>query len=192
MPQEPATGDDTAEPDPRTVRDRAGLATALLHLKARSRLSYRRLERVTADAPGARFGLPFTTIRDYLQGRSVPAPDRLDQILWACGVTDPDARAEWGRALRRVLEAGGAAPAGEPYPGAAPYDVRDAERFRGRARLAAELLDRVRALDGTGGLLAVAGVSGAGTTSLLCAGLAARRLDQRPTTAGSRQGPRPA
>src|SRR5687768_11456437 len=129
MPQEPPTGEDTADPDPRTVRDRAGLAAALLLLKARSNLSYRRLERVTAEAPGARFGLPFTTIRDYLQGRSLPAPERLDQIVWACGVTDPDALVEWGRALRRVLGAGTAAPAADPYLGAAAYDVTDAERF---------------------------------------------------------------
>jgi hypothetical protein len=194
MPQKPLTGEDTVDPDPRAVRDRAGLAAALLLLKARSNMSYRRLERVTAEAPGARFGLPFTTIRDYLQGRSLPAPDRLEQIVWACGVTDPEAMVEWGRALRRVLGAGTLMLVTNPYLGPAAYDVADADRFRGRAQLTATLVERVRALDGTGGLLAVVGVSGAGTTSLLRAGLVAalRRDDpNRPVRYGTPDGDPP-
>jgi hypothetical protein len=173
MPQDPPTGEDAPDPDPREVRDRADLAAALLRLKDRSNLSYRRLERVTAEAPGARFGLPFTTIRDYVQGRSLPTADRLDQIVWACRVTDPETRAEWGRALRRAVDAGGRVAAADPYRGLAAHGVDDAVRFRGRDRLLAELLGRVRALAASGGLLAVVGTSGAGTTSLLRAGLVA-------------------
>lgn len=183
MPNEPLTGEDTADPDPRSVRDRVDLARALLLLKVRSNLSYRRLERVTAEAPGARFGLPFTTIRDYLQGRSLPTADRLDQIVWACRVTDPESRAEWARALRRAVDAGSQAPAEDPYPGASAYDVDDVDRFSGRARLTAELLNRIQALDATGGLLAVVGASGAGTTSLLRAGLVAVLRRDDPTRA---------
>src|SRR5689334_9473079 len=146
MPKEPLTGEDTIDPDPRSVRDRVDLARALLLLKVRSNLSYRRLERVTAEAPGARFGLPFTTIRDYLQGRSLPTADRLDQIVWACRVTDPESRAEWARALRRAADAGSHSPAEDPYLGTAAYDVDHVERFSGRARLTAELLNRITAL----------------------------------------------
>jgi conflict system STAND superfamily ATPase len=189
MVQNPPTGADAGDPDPREIRDRADLAAALLSLKASANLSYRRLERVTADAPGARFGLPFTTIRDYVQGRSLPTPDRLDQIVWACGVADPDRRAEWVRALRRVVDAGDQSRAADPYRGLAPYGEDDAERFHGRAALVAELLERLPAA-GSGGsrLLAVVGASGAGTTSLLRAGLvSALRRDQpaRPVRCGS-------
>lgn len=181
MPQDRPTGGDVLDPDPRAVRNRAELAAALLVLKARANLSYRRLERVTAEAPGARFGLPFTTIRDYIQGRSLPTPDRLDQIVWACQVTDPDTRAEWGRALRRALDSGVRRPSADPYRSGVAFDVEDAERFHGRAVLTADLLDRVRArADAGGGLLAVVGPSGAGTTSLLRAGLVASLSRDEP------------
>jgi hypothetical protein len=181
MQQHRPTGGDVLDPDPRAVRNRAELAAALLVLKSRANLSYRRLERVTAEAPGARFGLPFTTIRDYIQGRSLPTADRLDQIVWACQVTDPEMRAEWGRALRRALDSGTRKRAADPYRGGQAYDVGDAERFHGRAALTAELLERVRdRADAGGGLLAVVGASGAGTTSLLRAGLVASLLRDEP------------
>jgi hypothetical protein len=181
MPQDRPTGGDVLDPDPRAVRNRAELAAALLSLKARANLSYRRLERVTAEAPGARFGLPFTTIRDYIQGRSLPTADRLDQIVWACRVTDPDTRAEWGRALRRALDSGTRKQAADPYRGGISYGVEDADRFHGRAALTAALLERVRARDDAGGgLVVVVGPSGAGTTSLLRAGLVASLRRDEP------------
>jgi hypothetical protein len=181
MPQDRPTGGDVLDPDPRAVRNRAELAAALLVLKARANLSYRRLERVTAEAPGARFGLPFTTIRDYIQGRSLPTADRLDQIVWACQVTDEESRAEWARALRRALDSGTRKQAADPYRGGIPYDVEDAERFHGRTVLTTDLVDRVRARDDAGGgLLVAVGASGAGTTSLLRAGLVASLRRDEP------------
>jgi hypothetical protein len=181
MPQDRPTGGDVLDPDPRTVRNRTELAAALLVLKSRANLSYRRLERVTAEAPGARFGLPFTTIRDYIQGRSLPTADRLDQIVWACQVTDPEMRAEWGRALRRALDSGTRKPVADPYRGSAAYDVDDAEGFHGRDALVADLLERVHTrADAGGGVLAVVGASGAGVTSLLRAGLVASLLRDEP------------
>ncbi|WP_214403236.1 hypothetical protein [Pseudonocardia lacus] len=189
MAQDPPTGADAADPDPRDVRDRADLAAALLSLKARSNLSYRRLERVTAEAPGARFGLPFTTIRDYVQGRSLPTPDRLDQIVWACKVTDAEQRAEWVRALRRVVDSGAQTHTADPYRGLAAYVEDDAERFHGRAGLVAGLVERLSEAGAAGGgLVVVVGASGAGTTSVLRAGLMAalrREAPNRPVRYGT-------
>src|SRR4051794_41806136 len=113
MSQHRPTGGDVLDPDPRAVRNRAELAAALLVLKSRANLSYRRLERVTAEAPGARFGLPFTTIRDYIQGRSLPPPTGPDQSAWRARVPNPGRPPGGGRGRARGPDPGppGRAPA---------------------------------------------------------------------------------
>lgn len=67
--------------------------------------------------------------------------------------------------------------AGSPYRGLNAFGERDAALFFGRDRAAAQVLDRMsRSLAG-GGLVVVSGVSGAGKSSLLRAGVVARIRD---------------
>ncbi|GAA1841920.1 hypothetical protein GCM10009836_21620 [Pseudonocardia ailaonensis] len=140
------------------VADRAGFAAQLAGLKESTGLSFRELARRTRG-PRTPLGLPFTTLRDYVQGRSLPPPERLDGILDAFGVP-AQGRDEWRAALRRAAAAPARPPADlRPYPG--PEPVGDG--LRGRDALVAHVLQRVRA----GGVVPVVGPSGVGVTSLL-------------------------
>lgn len=172
MSQDVAPGRTRVEPDPGRVHDRAGLRAELELVKERSGLSYRQLHRATGRVPGADYPLPFTTIRDYVRGASLPTWNRLELILRACGVTDAGERERWAAALERVTRGGRrSAPGPNPYRGLAPYGTEDAAAFHGRERLTGELLARLRARAASGGRLVVVGPSGCGTTSLLHAGL---------------------
>jgi WD40 repeat protein len=90
--------------------------------------------------------------------------------------------ADVGRAREDLaVSAGRATPAGTggppapvhgcPYRGLLPFGEADAEVFRGRERLAAELAARLAARVTRGGLVVVTGAAGAGKSSLLRAGL---------------------
>ncbi|MGH3684707.1 MAG: hypothetical protein ACRDQY_23435 [Pseudonocardiaceae bacterium] len=86
-----------------------------------------------------------------------------------------DYQADPQRARDRVLQAvrllddgGGAWREGEnPFPGLAPFTAARSRVFFGRVAEAREVGNRVRAIGGTGGLLAVVGPSGCGKSSLL-------------------------
>ncbi|MFC5950124.1 helix-turn-helix domain-containing protein [Pseudonocardia lutea] len=153
--------------DPDAVVDRAGLAAQLGRMKEATGLSFRALAGRTQQS-GVPL-LPFTTVRDYVQGRSLPSAMRLDALLTAFGVPAEDpVRERWRAALRRAAAAPVKPPPGlRPYPGAAPV----AGPLPGRADLVAEVLERVRAVRPSGGVVVVAGPSGAGTSSLLRAGV---------------------
>ncbi|WP_327105989.1 nSTAND1 domain-containing NTPase [Nonomuraea glycinis] len=73
---------------------------------------------------------------------------------------------------RRANPGGGAGDC--PYPGLAPFGPEQARWFFGRDELVAELIDRLDRRLRTGGVQMVVGQSGAGKSSLLCAGLLAR------------------
>ncbi|MCE0766971.1 hypothetical protein LWC35_29290 [Pseudonocardia kujensis] len=152
--------------DPDAVADRSGLAEQLGRMKDATGLSFRALAKRTQES-GVPL-LPFTTFRDYVQGRSLPSPVRLDALLTAFGVaTDDPVRERWRAALRRAAVAPAKPPPGpHPYPGAAPVQGV----LPGRAPLVAEVVGRVRAARTAGGVVVVTGPSGAGTSSLLHAG----------------------
>ncbi|MBN1172263.1 MAG: hypothetical protein JXA67_08810, partial [Micromonosporaceae bacterium] len=78
-------------------------------------------------------------------------------------------------------------PAGKvcPYPGLAAFTAAQADWFFGRDPLTAELVTSVATLATTGGLLAVVAPSGAGKSSLLCAGLLPALSQGRLPIAGS-------
>ncbi|GEL24449.1 hypothetical protein PSU4_34030 [Pseudonocardia sulfidoxydans NBRC 16205] len=172
--------------DPSRVSDRDTFVRELQLLKDRSGLSFRDIARGTGDGKGEH-PLPFTSIRDYVSGTSLPPAERLDRIVRALGADGATVEG-WLAALRRVRDAARApAPAVDaptpgsnltersvapcPYKGLAAYRIEDAELFHGRDRLLADLLRRLRPLATTGGLLTVVGPSGSGKSSLLHAGL---------------------
>jgi transcriptional regulator with XRE-family HTH domain len=80
---------------------------------------------------------------------------------------------------------------GSPYRGLTAFEEQDAGFFFGRETAAIEVLDRMsRSLGGTG-LLVVSGVSGAGKSSLLRAGVLPRlRADGLPAVPGAAWWPR--
>lgn len=153
--------------DPDAVADRAGLAEQLGRMKDATGLSFRALAKRTQES-GVPL-LPFTTFRDYVQGRSLPSAVRLDALLTAFGVAaDDPVRERWRAALRRAAAAPSKPPPGlRPYPGAAPVEGP----LPGRADLVAEVVGRVRDARSSGGVVVVTGPSGAGTSSLLRAGV---------------------
>ncbi|MEV1019837.1 AAA family ATPase [Streptomyces sp. NPDC050264] len=96
------------------------------------------------------------------------------QRLWESAVADPgddrDAPAAAGEG--RLPEEAPAAPVVCPYRGLASYRQQDAHWFFGRERSTENLVELLRAAEGTGGLVMLVGASGAGKSSLLNAGLA--------------------
>ncbi|AUG75452.1 hypothetical protein CFP65_0489 [Kitasatospora sp. MMS16-BH015] len=74
-----------------------------------------------------------------------------------------------------------------PYPGLQPFTADDTQFFFGRAELTAELLGKLALWSRVGGPVALVGLSGAGKSSLLRAGLlpAVRRGDFRTNAVGS-------
>ncbi|GAA4560257.1 hypothetical protein [Pseudonocardia xishanensis] len=179
---------DDRPPDPDAALDRAGFAAELGRMKALSGLSFRALAKRTVESEGEASGvpmLPFTTFRDYVQGRSLPSPTRLDAVLTAFGMpADHPDRERWRRALRRATEAPARPPSDlRPYAGAEPV-VAD---LRGRHAEVAEVIARLRASP-PGGVVAVTGHSGVGVTSLLKGGVA----PLLPHVVELRPGPEPA
>ena len=81
---------------------------------------------------------------------------------------------------------------GSPYRGLKAFEEQDAGFFFGREAATAEVLDRMsRSLGGAGGVLVVSGVSGAGKSSLLRAGVLPRlRAEGLPGVPGAAWWPR--
>ncbi|MGH3935713.1 MAG: TIR domain-containing protein, partial [Pseudonocardiaceae bacterium] len=73
----------------------------------------------------------------------------------------------------RLLDDGGGTwrEGDNPFPGLEPFTAARSQVFFGRAAEAREVGNRLRAMGGTGGLLALVGPSGCGKSSLLNAGL---------------------
>jgi WD40 repeat protein/transcriptional regulator with XRE-family HTH domain len=81
--------------------------------------------------------------------------------------------------------------AGSPYRGLKAFEEQDAGFFFGREAATAEVLDRMSRLLGGAGLLVVSGVSGAGKSSLLRAGVLPRlRAAGLPGAPGAARWPR--
>ncbi|MGH8921340.1 MAG: TIR domain-containing protein, partial [Actinomycetes bacterium] len=76
-------------------------------------------------------------------------------------------------AVRLLGDGGGAWREGDnPFPGLEPFTVALSGVFFGRAEEAREVGNRLRAMSGTGGMLAIVGPSGCGKSSLLNAAVA--------------------
>ena len=166
MGGERSFNDGVGHPD--RISTREEFAAALTLLRERAGLTVRDVAR-KVDVPSA-------TIGGYFAGRHVPPlkpPDQLARILSACGVDDTAEVHKWLDALGRVRRTPGRRPAGAPVPyrGLKSFQPEDADWFYGRRRLTDALLENLRDCYQRGGLLAVAGPSGSGKSSLLRAGL---------------------
>ncbi|QJY46712.1 helix-turn-helix domain-containing protein [Pseudonocardia broussonetiae] len=156
-------------PDPARIRSPADLGRELTLARERAGLTIREVARRTRLLP--------STLGGYYTGRHRPPLASMELVLAACGVTDLDA---WREALLRLRHGGRrAAPEQPPYPGLAPFEPGDAERFHGRSALTAAVLD---GLDAATGPLVVVGASGSGKSSVLRAGVVPA-LRARPGTA---------
>ena len=158
--------DGVADPDRLSTREE--FAAALTSLRERAGLTVRDVAR-KVDVPPA-------TIGGYFAGRHLPPlkpPDQLARIVSVCGIDDGAEVQKWLDALGRVRRAPGRRPAGAPVPyrGLKSFQPEDADWFYGRRRLTDVLLENLRDCYQRGGLLAVAGPSGSGKSSLLRAGL---------------------
>ncbi|XVS61247.1 hypothetical protein ACQPYE_23405 [Actinosynnema sp. CA-299493] len=119
--------------------------------------SYRELGRLANYSPAA--------LSEAVAGRRLPSLAVTRAFVRACGGDVEQWTARW-----RELAAEGPADGDAPYVGLAAYQVADADRFFGREAEVGRLLALVRERPFVG----VFGASGAGKSSLLRAGLAAR------------------
>ncbi|MEU4447720.1 XRE family transcriptional regulator [Actinosynnema sp. NPDC050801] len=119
--------------------------------------SYRELGRLANYSPAA--------LSEAVAGRRLPSLAVTKAFVRACGGDVEQWTARW-----RELAAEDPEPGDAPYVGLAAYQVADADRFFGREAEVGALLALVRERPFVG----VFGASGAGKSSLLRAGLAAR------------------
>lgn len=162
-----------AAPDPTRFESREEFAAGLTVLRNRAGLTVREVAKLT--------DIPAGTIGDYFRGQSLPRttpyepgePVPLTVILRVCGVTDAIAQLHWAQAADRLRPTRGPRPAGapDPYPGLRAFQTEDADWFFGREQLTSELVGELADRYRRGGILVVLGVSGAGKSSLLRAGL---------------------
>jgi hypothetical protein len=122
--------------------------------------TYRELGRRTNYSPAA--------LSEAVSGRRLPSFAVTLAFVRACGGEVDDWTNRW-RQLAAVVPAGGRGTP-SPYVGLTAYQIEDADRFFGRDALTATLA----ALVDERPFVAVFGASGAGKSSLLRAGLAAR------------------
>ena len=150
--------------DPGRIDTRQDFADELTLLREQAGLTVRDVARALAA--------PASTVGGYYAGRHLP-PSRLLRMILQCHGVEHPVTEKWLAALRRVRRAPGRRPttAPVPYRGLASFQVQDADWFYGREKLTEVLIEHVRQLYGTGGLLAVVGPSGSGKSSLLRAGL---------------------
>ncbi|MFJ8689024.1 nSTAND1 domain-containing NTPase [Micromonospora wenchangensis] len=159
-------------PDPEAIDDRSSFGQQLTALRLLAGLTVREV------AERAQAGGTHSTIGDWFAGRGLPSlasKDLLVQVLTACGVDDPEDRARWLAGWRRARATAVRRSAGaEPYRGLSPYQAEDAGWFFGRTALTTALLGRLADLPPGRAVLLAVGVSGAGKSSLLRAGLIPR------------------
>lgn len=145
---------------------RQGLAEALGEARLRSGMSLRRLAKEA--------GVSASTLQGWFEGKHLPTLALQGQFLSLVrllGLTAEATESQWLLALGRLRANGHVG--GNPYVGMRAYGPDDAEHYFGRQVLLDELVAAVEKAQTAPGarLVAVVGVSGAGKTSLLQAGL---------------------
>lgn len=118
------------------------------------------------------------TVPSWFSGKALPQRfEDLSKLLEVLGVTEEDELDKWRTALDRLR--GNPALPPSPFPGMVPFKEEEASNFCGRRALRKELSKVVDAeFEGTGTgtrVVVVFGVSGAGKSSVLRAGLHAQR-----------------
>ncbi|MGB8201399.1 MAG: TIR domain-containing protein, partial [Pseudonocardiaceae bacterium] len=123
-------------------------------------------EVATARALGCRL-MPLSAQANVVH----PLMQRLQSVDY---LADPQqARDRVLQAVRLLDDSGGAWREGQnPFPGLEPFTAALSRVFFGRAAEAREVGNRLRAMGGAGGVLAIVGPSGCGKSSLLNAGVA--------------------
>ena len=98
-----------------------------------------------------------------------PLMRRLQDVDYLAG--SPQARDRVLQTVRRLDDRSGAWEGANPFPRLEPFTAALSPVFFGRTAEAREVGNRLRATDGTGGMLALVGPSGCGKSSLLNAGV---------------------
>jgi transcriptional regulator with XRE-family HTH domain len=154
----------TAGPDPTRVANLDDLVRELNLLRSRAARGTRSA-RVSLEELAGRVGEPKSTIHAYLTGRRLAPAQLLDRMVIALGTTPAEQR-EWAEAWYRVCahreatHRTGVPSIATTVPRQLPPDVA---HFAGRLEALAEL-DRTFALGG--GIAALVGTAGVGTTAL--------------------------
>lgn len=146
---------------------RQGFAIALRDARVGRGLSLRATARAV--------GLPPSTLQGWFDGRHLPTLALQDQFCTLLKVLGLERESdEWLRALDALR--GGGPVGANPYLGIQSYGTDDAERYFGRERILDELVAAIDTVQSSlsGKVVAVVGLSGAGKTSLLQAGLVGR------------------
>lgn len=163
------TGGTAEPPDPERVRTPEDFSRELRRAQARTGLSVRGL--------ATRSKVPPATVQDYLSGKHLPTPaysEPFKSVLVELGEGDPERIDQWLAALVRIRRVPGprSSQVPRPYRGLDAFTEADAGWFYGREEISDRIVDKVaeRIRDG-GGPLLVVGVSGAGKSSLLQAGV---------------------
>jgi WD40 repeat protein/transcriptional regulator with XRE-family HTH domain len=178
------------------VQPELSFAGLLRQLRAEARLTQEELAEAAGVSPGSVSNLERGINRTAHQDTAVLLAGALGLAGPAGELFVAAARGKAPAADVLVAARDGAAsrPAGvtgSPYRGLTAFEEQDAGFFFGRETAAVEVLDRMsRSLGGTG-LLVVSGVSGAGKSSLLRAGVLPRlRADGLPAVPGAAWWPR--
>ncbi|MEU7874782.1 helix-turn-helix domain-containing protein [Dactylosporangium sp. NPDC049140] len=131
-----------------------------------------------------------STLADAAAGHRLPSLNVTQAYVRACGADPAEWEQRWHAVAADLAEVAGAADPGAdppdtgcPYVGLVAFQAVDADRFFGRERLTAQLVERVRVHR----LVVVFGASGSGKSSLLRAGL----LPRMPAAVLFTPGPRP-
>jgi WD40 repeat protein/transcriptional regulator with XRE-family HTH domain len=180
------------------VAEQPGLSFAglLRQLRAEARLTQEELAEAAGLSVGSVSNLERGINRTAQKDTAVLLAGALGLAGPAVGLFVAAARGKAPAADVLVAARGGAAPqplgvAGSPYCGLKAFEEQDAGLFFGREAAAAEVLDRMSRLLGGVGLLVVSGVSGAGKSSLLRAGVLPRlRAAGLPAVPGAAWWPR--
>jgi len=165
----------------RAVAEQSGLSFAglLRQLRAEARLTQEELAEAAGLSTGSVSNLERGVNRTAQKDTAVLLASALGLAGPAGELFVAAARGKAPAADVLVAARGGAAPrplgvAGSPYRGLKAFEEQDAEFFFGREAVTVEVLDRMSRLLGGAGLLVVSGVSGAGKSSLLRAGVLPR------------------
>ena len=129
----------------------------------------------TYRALSTKAGYSAAALSEAASGRKLPGLALASAYVRACGGDVDSWEARWRAAAAELASEAPEPPAEAPYLGLAAFEAGDADRFFGRAKLVAELVDVL----GEHRFAGVFGASGSGKSSLLRAGLAGSLGDRR-------------